>query len=271
MQNNNSVFMTSDTIPSVLISSMEDPIKKNTSHHRAYLPSVLDDYQPLVPLLDILYQSGREDTVSLVLNGDGGMLSTASHISTSIERSEAVVITEAFGRISSAHSLVYLCGDVIIPVRNTIAMYHNMSMGSYGSGKEPVSHVESSLVWCHSIFDQFLMPFLTLEEVDNIIEHNRTIWMPSEEDINNRVFTTMWYRAVMGLLKPEAVTIFASMVQSGLYQDCCITNHDTVLEGLMSLTPEDEESLVGTWEYWENQGLLGDCNNPIDYIESLMK
>ena len=264
-----SVF-TPDTIPTVLMSSMADSGAVGILHHRAYLPSALDDYQPLVPLLDTLYQAGSGDTISLILNGDGGMVSTASHISTGIERSEAVIVTEAYGRISSAHSLVYLCGDVIIPVRNTIAMYHNMAMGTGGSGTDPIHHVAASLQWCHTLFEQYLLPFLTTKEIDSIIENNATIWLPEEQNINDRVFTTMWYRASMGILKPAASVMFADFLKQGVYTGYQLVNLDTILEGLGELTHEEEETLVDTWNFWHKQGLYGDHNNPLDYLNSLM-
>lgn len=86
MKMNKNAFevMHPETIPTVLMSCDPDAVKVNNFHHRAFMPSALEDYQPLVPLFDTMYRCNHGDTVSLVLNGDGGYVTTAAHISTAI-------------------------------------------------------------------------------------------------------------------------------------------------------------------------------------------
>ena len=43
-----------ETIPSVIITASQDPQRVGVTNYRAYMPSALEDYQPLVPLLDTL-------------------------------------------------------------------------------------------------------------------------------------------------------------------------------------------------------------------------
>lgn len=257
-----------ETIPSVLIHASPDPQRVGVTNYRAYMPSALEDYQPLVPLLDTLYVAGPQDTISIVLNGDGGYVTTASHLSSAIARSQAVVITEAYGRASSAHTLTMLCGDVILPVRNTIVMSHNMSMGSMGSGDEPIKHVQASLDWCYALFEEYQIPFLSKEEMANIFERDATIWLPDEQDINNRIFTTMWSRAVIGALKDEAYGIFIQFVHSGAYEGCELVHIDTVKEMVLSVDLDDEEARH-IYEVMSAHGLFGAYDNPLDYLQSL--
>lgn len=268
-QEQQALIMHPETIPSVLISSMMDPGKVNVAHHRAYMPSALEDYQPLVPVLDTLYNANPEDTITLILNGDGGYVTTSAHMSTAIARSQAVVIAEAYGRTSSAHTLTMLSADIVLPVRNTLVMVHNMSMSSGGSGEEPIKHVQASLDWCYSLFEEHQLPFLSLEELESIFNHNSTLWLSKEEDINNRIFTTMWYRAAMGVLKPEAFNMFIELVQAGTYSDCSLVNINTLIHGLEDLDPNYEADCSSLWAAMERAGLLGEFNTPIDFVLSL--
>lgn len=257
-----------ETIPSVIITASQDPQRVGVTNYRAYMPSALEDYQPLVPLLDTLYAAGSQDTVSIVLNGDGGYVTTASHLSSAIARSQAAVITEAYGRASSAHTLTMLCGDVILPVRNTIIMSHNMSMGSVGSGEEPIKHVQASLDWCYALFEEYQLPFLSKEEISQIFSTNATIWLPDEQDINNRIFTTMWARAVIGALKEEAYGVWIQFVQAGAYENCELVHIDTVKEMVLSVDMEDEEA-EHIYAVMAKHGLFGEYDNPLDYLQSL--
>lgn len=263
-----SMPMHPETVPSVLISSKSDPDKVNVIHYRAYLPSALEDYQPLVPLLDVLHHALPGDTVTLVLNGDGGHVTTAAHLSTAIHRSQAVVLTEACGRISSAHTLATLSGDVVLPVCNTIAMVHNMSMGTGGSGREPIDHVKASLDWCSSLFEEHQIPFLSMEELHSIFEYNTTIWMPHEADINDRIYTTMWYRASIGVMKPEAFNMFIDLVQQGIYEGCKLVNINTMIGLLEGLCEEHEVACAPIWSIMAAIGMFGEHNNPMDFILS---
>lgn len=257
-----------DTVPTVLLNSVEDSVHRGTMHYRAYMPSTLEDYQPIVPVLDALNYAGAGDTISIILNGDGGYVTTAAHLSTAFARSEAVVITEAYGRVSSAHTLTMLCGDVILPVRNTIVMSHNMSMGTGGSGDEPIKHVQASLDWCYSLFEEHQLPFLSLEEIQSIFDHNNTIWLPVEQDVNNRIFTTMWYRAVMGSLKPGAFKMFIELVQAGTYESCELTNINTLLAGLETIDEQYSKMVSDIWDVMRSAGLFkGD--SPTDYVLSI--
>lgn len=257
-----------ETIPAVIMSGLQDRTLSNVFHHRAYLPSVLNDYQPLVPLLDTLYQAQPQDTISLVLNGDGGFVSTAAHMATAITRSAAVVIGEAFGRTSSAHTLSLLCCDVILPVQSTLVMVHNMSMGSVGSGSEPIQHVSASLDWCHSIFEEYQVPFLSTEEMESIFQHNATLWFSDEAEVNDRIFTTMWFRAAVGAMKPEAFTRFIELVNAGVYSGCSLTNISTLVTLFDHIETIDPEGMDNSqeWAIMEHAGLFGEHNNPVDYI-----
>lgn len=257
-----------ETLPSVVMSGFQDRTLSNVFHHRAYLPSVLNDYQPLAPLLDTLYQAQPQDTISLVLNGDGGFVSTAAHLATAITRSAAVVVGEAFGRTSSAHTLSLLCCDVILPVQSTLVMVHNMSMGSVGSGNEPIQHVSASLNWCHSIFEEYQLPFLSMDELDSVFQHNSTLWFPEEAEVNDRIFTTMWFRAAVGAMKPEAFKRFIELVHDGVYANCSLTNISTLVTLFDHLEAMDPSSLESSpeWDLMEQVGLFGGHNNPIDYI-----
>lgn len=257
-----------ETVPSVLVHASADPQRVGVTNYRAYMPSSLEDYQPLVPLLDTLYVAGENDTVSIVLNGDGGYVTTAAHLSSAIARSQAVVVTEAYGRASSAHTLTMLCGDVILPVRNTIVMSHNMSMGSMGSGDEPIKHVQASLDWCYALFEEYQIPFLSKEEMSNIFERNATIWLPDEQDINNRIFTTMWSRAVIGALKDEAYRVFFQFVHAGAYEGCDLVHLDTVKDMVLSTEMDDAEA-EAVYSAMAANGLFGEHDNPLDYLQSL--
>ncbi|WBF79308.1 hypothetical protein IACHDJAJ_00069 [Aeromonas phage vB_AdhS_TS3] len=260
-----------DAIPAVIMTGYQDRNLSNVFHHRAYMPSELNDYQPIVPLLDTLHMAGAQDTVSLVLNGDGGYVSTASHLAAAITRSQAVVVGEAFGRTSSAHTLMLLCCDVILPVQSTLVMAHNMNMGSAGSGMEPIQHVSAALHWCHSIFEEYQLPFLSVDEMEAIFKNNATLWFSDEDEINDRIFTTMWFRAATGALKPEAFSMFIELVNSGVYSNCQLVNISTLVELFDHLEQEGQVDAINTnnWTVMEHYALFGEHNNPVDYLCSL--
>ncbi|AZV01889.1 hypothetical protein [Aeromonas phage Akh-2] len=260
-----------DAIPAVIMTGYQDRSLSNVFHHRAYMPSELNDYQPIVPLLDTLHMAGSQDTVTLILNGDGGYVSTAAHLAAAITRSQAVVVGEAFGRVSSAHTLSLLCCDVILPVQSTLVMAHNMNMGSAGSGMEPIQHVSAALNWCHTIFEEYQLPFLSIEEMESVFKNNATLWFYDEEDVNNRIFTTMWMRAATGGLKPEAFNMFIDLVSSGVYSNCKLVNISTLVE-LFDQLEHMEPLEVGNTNnltIMEHYGLFGEHNNPVDYLCSL--
>ena len=257
-----------DTNEAVIITTTQDPSRIGVEHHRAYLPSTLEDYQPCIPLFDVLHAAGPEDTVTMIINGDGGWVTTASHLATAVSRSQATVVTEVYGRASSAHTLTMLCGDIILPVRNAIVMSHNMSMGSFGSGEEPIKHVEASLKWAYSLFEEYHLPFLSMSELESIFEYNNTIWLSDEEDINNRIFTTMWLRAAIGNLKDNALDIFLAFFKAGAYEGCQLVHLDTLVEFICQT---EEVGVAPIWKDMEHAGLFGDTRNPMDYIDSLTK
>ena len=142
----------------------------------------LEDHQTR---LQTIRQATPDDTVRIIINSPGGVISIAMAYVSAIRECQASVIAHAEGNVCSAGTILWLaCKDrTVSPL--TEFMFHNYQGGARGDG----ANMYSQIVFYKNYFDRLVKEFYTdvLTEVEiGTINGGGQVWM-DEVEILKRV------------------------------------------------------------------------------------
>ena len=139
--------------------------------------SWLEDHQDR---LQIIRQATPDDTIRVVINSPGGVVSIAMAYVSAIRESQAQIVTHAEGNVCSAGTILWLaCKDrTVSPL--TEFMFHNYQGGTYGDGANMYSQIAFEKHYFDRLMDTFYTGVLTDTELATI-KGGGQVWMDEIE------------------------------------------------------------------------------------------
>lgn len=139
--------------------------------------SWLEDHQDR---LQVIRQASPDDTIRVVINSPGGVVSIAMAYVSAIRESQAQIVTHAEGNVCSAGTILWLaCKDrTVSPL--TEFMFHNYQGGTYGDGANMYSQIAFEKHYFDRLMDTFYTGVLTDTELATI-KGGGQVWMDEIE------------------------------------------------------------------------------------------
>lgn len=164
-------------------------VKKPLCHgYKIYLPDSVEhnsfSYQEFYETLETMTQN---DKVLIYIASFGGSCHTGMRIAHSIRMCRAKVTMFAHGSCHSMGAILALCGDNLLMTPKSYLMFHNYSAGRYGKGAELTMSNERFNRYFKENLEHFCAPFLTREEVEDIISDRDVYIHESDKDLKKRI------------------------------------------------------------------------------------
>lgn len=139
--------------------------------------SWLEDHQDR---LQVIRQASPDDTIRVVINSPGGVVSIAMAYVSAIRESQGQIVTHAEGNVCSAGTILWLaCKDrTVSPL--TEFMFHNYQGGTYGDGANMYSQIAFEKHYFDRLMDTFYTGVLTDTELATI-KGGGQVWMDEIE------------------------------------------------------------------------------------------
>lgn len=139
--------------------------------------SWLEDHQDR---LQIIRQATPDDTIRVVINSPGGVVSIAMAYVSAIRESQAQVVTHAEGNVCSAGTILWLAGKDRTVSPLTEFMFHNYQGGTYGDGANMYAQIAFQKHYFDRLMDTFYTGVLTDTELATI-KGGGQVWMDEIE------------------------------------------------------------------------------------------
>ncbi|QPI14707.1 prophage Clp protease-like protein [Salmonella phage GEC_vB_MG] len=139
--------------------------------------SWLEDHQDR---LQVIRQASPDDTIRVVINSPGGVVSIAMAYVSAIRESQAQIVTHAEGNVCSAGTVLWLaCKDrTVSPL--TEFMFHNYQGGTFGDGANMYAQIAFEKHYFDRLIDTFYTGVLTDTEIATI-KGGGQVWMDEVE------------------------------------------------------------------------------------------
>jgi ATP-dependent protease ClpP protease subunit len=148
--------------------------------HHLYLSEHIAEAKWYTKALQMINTCGEHDTVIHHINTPGGYVSTGIQYINAMTQSAARQVCSLEGEVASMGSTIFLAGDEWIVSPLGSMMIHNYTGGTYGKGHEQVVRVLHDKEWYARVWKQVYIPFLTEEEVDDVIDGKDLYFMADE-------------------------------------------------------------------------------------------
>jgi len=145
-----------------------------------FLSSVIGDPIEYVEMVNKIKQATENDVIYIYLNTPGGNLETGVQIINAIRNTPAHVVVSLESTAHSLGTLIFLSGDELQIHDHCLMMFHNFSAGMYGKGHELTAELEAVNKWYNKMFRKICVPFLTAEEIEQVID-GRDLWLETDE------------------------------------------------------------------------------------------
>lgn len=155
------------------------------TQHDIYLSSPVQSPAHYDELCMLLRNASEHDEITLYLNTPGGELASGLAIIQAMRDSEATVTAVLHPQAHSAGALLFLAADEWVAPKNSIMMLHMYTSGLFGKGSEQASEVAASVRWYEQVMQDICVPFLTPQEVHDIID-GKDLWL-QDSAINERL------------------------------------------------------------------------------------
>lgn len=160
------ILQTSETVDTFFVSMTEE----------------FKDINYYLPLKSVLDSTGSGDVVTILLNSNGGDLTTALTVSQWIKEANATVVAQLGPENSSAATMIPLFCDFVEVGRWSSFMIHSVC---YQTGRDTQKRISDfvnfSDKYLKDVFTDVYNGFLTKEEIDNIIDNSKEMWMGPKE------------------------------------------------------------------------------------------
>lgn len=125
-------------------------------------------------------------SVNLYLANYGGYIQGLIPLFNAFKYCVVPVDVHVTGDCYSAGACLALSGRSLTMYPNTLLMFHNSTGGNFGKGKELYDAVVHSTKHQQRMFRQMLSPFLTKEEVDNLLNDKDVYVHWDDKDLQDR-------------------------------------------------------------------------------------
>lgn len=136
-------------------------------------------------LIELLFNAGEDDIITLYINSEGGHLDTAIAIVEGLKHTQAHVVALLIGACHSAASIIMMYCDEVVVMDNAYSMIHTASFGSAGSTGNVKAHTEFTVKLVERILNETYEGFLTKEELARV-KQGVELWFGAEE-IRDRI------------------------------------------------------------------------------------
>uniref|UniRef100_A0AAU7PHY3 ATP dependent protease n=1 Tax=Salmonella phage SalP219 TaxID=3158864 RepID=A0AAU7PHY3_9CAUD len=151
----------------------------HSSDHVIYIDDLswLEDHQDR---LQVIRQANPDDSIRIVINSPGGVVSIAMAYVSAIRESQATIVTHAEGNVCSAGTILWLaCKErTVSPL--TMFMFHNYQGGTYGDGANMYSQIAFEKQYFDRLMDTFYKGVLSDTELSTI-KGGGQVWMDEVE------------------------------------------------------------------------------------------
>lgn len=128
----------------------------------------------------VLRTAGEQDLIRLIVNSDGGHMSSAVAFRNAISEANCPVIAIIEGACHSSAAMISLSCDDIEVKPFSSNLNHNVSYGSAGSGSDIKAHVEFTSRQTEKFIREVYKNYLTPAEIEDILQ-GRQLWLDDEE------------------------------------------------------------------------------------------
>lgn len=131
-------------------------------------------------VFNALLDANEDDTVILMFNSPGGMLSGLLTLLEGVKMTEATTMAVLIGECSSAASILALHCDSIFVSESATMLAHDISYGTGGKGSDVLSHVQHVSKTSEKLLRKTYEHFLSAKEIDEML-NGRQIFLDSDE------------------------------------------------------------------------------------------
>lgn len=149
-----------------------------------YIVDVWDELECLTDVEDALFAlsvAEEHDTVTIQLNCSGGCMFVGDALLMAMRNCKANVHVIASGRVASFATFILLNADSFEISPYTEILCHSASFGSAGKMADTKEHVDFVFNQCKFLLEQEYRFFLTDEEIVDLIDNKREMYMTVEE------------------------------------------------------------------------------------------
>lgn len=139
--------------------------------------SWLEDHQER---LQLIRMATPEDSIRIVINSPGGVVSIAMAYVNAMAESAANIVTHAEGNVCSAGTILWLAGEDRTVSPLTLFMFHNYQGGTWGDGANMHSQVVFEKAYFERLVERFYGGVLSKEEISRI-QGGGQVWMDETE------------------------------------------------------------------------------------------
>lgn len=150
------------------------------SNIKVYLTGPIEEPHLYNEMCYLLGTATEETTVDIYLNTPGGIIDSAFMIANAINETKAKVVGHLSGTVASAGTLISMVCDELKLTPNLSFMIHNYSGGMAGKGHEMKARQKFTDDHLNDAFKSFYTGFLSVEEMDKVIE-GTDLWMGTSE------------------------------------------------------------------------------------------
>lgn len=147
-------------------------------HYSAVIDTEVIHPDQYLQLIHTIYNMRNYDTMTLVINSNGGWVETGIDIVHAMTHTRGRVKTIALGMCASIAAVIWSCGHVREVSPLATIMYHMPSGGYFGKSLD----IENETVGLNNYFKNLLLNItegiLTPEDIENIVTNRMDIYIP---------------------------------------------------------------------------------------------
>lgn len=196
-----------------LVNVTEDTMSKNKNNNSSigglvqtnnvtrdfhfHIDGPVDEIQNYRDLTMLLVNMQETDTLNLYINSPGGYVDTMFQLVNLITTCKGTVIGHLLGPSASAACSIFLaCHGWVVHPYSTL-MGHTWRGGFWGKGKMDIMpQMDAFTKTIDAMMMDLYFPFFTEEEIINMIDNNKDVYLISEE-INKRIDILVKHRQEM--------------------------------------------------------------------------
>jgi len=128
----------------------------------------------------VLRTAQEQDLVRLIINSDGGHMSSGVAFRNAISEANCPVIAVIEGACHSSAAMIALSCDDIEVKPFASNLNHNVSYGSAGTGSDIKAHVEFTARQTEKFLREVYKHYLSKQEIEEILQ-GRQLWLDDEQ------------------------------------------------------------------------------------------
>lgn len=152
--------------------------------HTIYMKNILEHPEEMVSAIDIMINASEDDTVQIFLNSGGGRVDSLDSLLYAMEKCKAPIHCVGSGTIASCATFILINCDTFELSPYTRLLFHNATFGIGGESRDVLELANFEYKQCEKFLREMYEPFMTEEELHDIIVNKRQMWMTAEEFID---------------------------------------------------------------------------------------